>query len=146
MAQRTPITLSFKDPVEGPNTVLVSGKFILVSIDGWGKARFDCASWGLCRAQFIYCTHNNVPVSFLRTTSKAASTVEQDGNGRYYIDVLLAVTMTEEEETQYGSMPVDYPIVFETSDNLGINLTISAGTYLYDKQLGTNGGFRIYLN
>lgn len=77
---------------------------------------------------------------------KAASTVEQDGNGRYYIDVLLAVTMTAVEETQYGSMPVDYPIVFETSDNLRINLTISAGTYLYDKQLGTNGGFRIYLN
>ena len=71
MAQQKPVTLSFKDPVEDPNTVLVSGKFILVSIDGWGKARFDCESWGLCRAQFIYCTHNNVPVSCLRTTKSS---------------------------------------------------------------------------
>lgn len=122
----------------------LNGKFIIVSFDEWGRARRNCDGWGLCNAEWIYCTHNNVPVSCLKGSQKGSGVLSQDVNSNYYIDVLLSNIKPNSNEFDYFS--VDDDISSPVNESLKKSLAIKAGVYSFDSSLGQFGGYRLSVN
>ncbi len=145
-ASETPVTLKISDPVVTADTYTISGKFIIVSFDSWGNKNHGCRGWGLCNAEWLYCTHNNVPVGCLGKSNVINTTIQYESTtNKYYIDILLSEAMNTTASDTYAFLPIAEDIDLNLDKSLGINSFIPQGNYPFNSSLGTYGGYRIFL-
>lgn len=123
-----------EDKTKTPN----SKTLVIVTWDKSGRAKKECQGWGLCNAVWF-------PQFQMQDNS---SELQYDAVlGSYFIDVLLPEDLYP-VETEYEVFYVDEDIVLSTSSepSIGTDLTIPVGEYEYDVNIGTYGGYKIYLN
>lgn len=122
------------DKTKTPNSKTI----VMVEWDDWGRKKKECNGWGLCNANWF-------PKSEIGNYS---SNLEYDAVlGSYYTDILLPENLYPIEE-EYEVFYVDEDIILTTSEepSVGTDLTIPEGEYEYDVNIGTYGGYKIYLN
>ena len=112
---------------------------VIVEWDEWGRASRNCASWGLCNANWFPQFKNN---------PNGGSTILEykDDIQKYYIDILLGSPVPSDIDLNEFPIEIDEDFILNVEEKIGKNLTFKRGSYNFDNNLGNYGGFRIYLD
>lgn len=107
----------------------------LVEWEQWGRKKKNCGGMGLCDADWFPEAGRPTPIN------GGSSIIEQNSNDEFYFEILFSQTPPSNLE----DFIIDEDIFLDTEIHLGVNLTIKAGTYLVNTDLGNYGGYRIML-
>ena len=118
-----------------------SSRICIVSWDEWGRSSRDCRGWGLCNAIWFECDDQRMdnynPVY-------SSPLYFDETNRKHYIEILLASPTNIPVE--YLTLKIDKSFELHTETIIGRNLIFNEGAYVFNKNLGSHGGIRIYLN
>ncbi len=140
--------------------------FIICSWDEWGRTSRNCRGFGLCRFKWFWSSESEVKNGNFEGTS---AILKSDSLGNPYIDLFLAEPIpTIEDDLPQLSIDKDLlgeQVQYYTTDSTSHsatapsaninphigerpivnNLIMQEGQYRYISELGTYGGYRIYL-
>ena len=141
--------------------------FIICSWDGWGRTSRNCRGFGLCHFKWFPASYEEINNNDYNGTSAILQT---DSLGKSYIDLYLAEPIPNIAEDNIPVLSIDNNLVgermvAETNDSVTSNSTtvqnsnnwqrgdrpdindiiMLRGSYDYISELGTYGGYRIFL-
>lgn len=105
--------------------------------------------FGICNVRWFYCTEDGrvVPCSSDHSWNNAsgfAGPLQIDpANGQYYIEMHFTSDVSSLPVDQ-TTFVVDYDVTLDAQKELGVNLTMPAGSHPYDPSLGNYGGHKLY--
>lgn len=141
--------LVFKKSDASLNSTNKRKTLTIVSWDEWGRASRECDGWGLCYANWFYCTddttHEQVPCSGKNGNGYSAPIEYDDITNQYSFDILLGEVPTIDSELLVLKVENNIELNTSLSSEIGKDLTIPIGNYHYDSEIGEFGGYRIVL-
>ncbi len=136
------IILEDLDVITG--SIITKAPIIIAQWDEWGRAAKNCDGMGLCNVEWFPQFNNVAPPP---PPNGGQTVIEFDqATSMYYMDILFSSSMGSTIPSQLNTLPVDLDIpLVGIEQQIGQPLTIPAGQYPYDPNLGSNGGYRITL-
>jgi hypothetical protein len=118
---------------------------IIVSWDEWGRKKKDCKGWGLCKAKWF--PEFNTKMAIPDPGNGGASIVEYNAiAGKYFFDILLSSPPPPTLLPSDLTFEIDEDILLDYLPEAGTSMKILAGSYIFNGSIGSNGGYRIYLD
>lgn len=124
----------------------ISIKLVKLHWDEWGRAKKDCDGWGLCNFQSCWFWQDCWTESFVVPPNGGSGTVEFDDETRNYSLIIELDPTNSIQNDAINSEKVFYVdediIEIEPSEGWS-KMTIKAGIYSFDSEIGNSGGYSI---